>query len=458
MASGLVSNLASGVTSGVIVRRRFVRVRAALTVVVASAVLVGGGLAGGQQAVATVDPLRLGRAAATAPGVEYQRFSLTVPRGTAHGHLLTVNLSTPGVSVDLLHPGAVGARAPVSAMADARGALGAVNGDFFNISESQHPGVEATGAAVGPAVAAGGTMKSAVPDGQRFGPAMPPGTTTEDVFTVGLDDRARLDRLSLEGSMITADSRTPLRGLNLYALPVDGIGAYTPLWGPRSRVRATCGTDYDRAAPCSTDTYEVTVRQGRVASVADVPGSGGVPSDAVVLVGRDEGARQLRKLSVGDPVAVTHRLTGQQPVPPRVAVGGFPILRDDAPPAGLDPVVPAIRTSAGIGPDRRDGQDGQDDGQDGQDDHDGQAAQDGQVVYLLALDGTAGNAGLTIAELSWLMERLGAVDAMNLDGGGSSTLALRDPATGAVTVRNHPSGGAERPVPNGIGVFTAEGP
>ncbi|WP_052866813.1 phosphodiester glycosidase family protein [Streptomyces niger] len=402
-----------------------------MTVLVAAGLLAGGGVAGGGSAAASADVLRTGRAAPAASGVTYRQFSMAVPRGVARGHLLTVDLARPGVSVGLLYAGAVGARKAVSAMAGAQGAVAGVNGDFFNITETQHPGVEATGASVGPAIDAGRRLKSAVPDGQRFGPALPPGTTTRDVLAVGADRRARLDRLSLWGSVATPDGTIPLRGLNLYALPVEGIGAYTSQWGTTSRVRATCGTDTERAAPCSTDTTEVTVRRGRVEKVADTPGSGGVVAGTTVLVGREEGARQLRKLSVGERVRVTDRLVGQRPGTPRFAVGGFPIVRDGAPLPGLDTVASAVRTAAGIGA-------------------------GGRVLYLLALDGTKGNAGLTIGELAGLLQRVGARDAMNLDGGGSSTLVLREPGSAAATVRNHPSGGAERPVPNGIGVFARQ--
>lgn len=55
------------------------------------------------------------------------------------------------------------------------------------------------------------------------------------------------------------------------------------------------------------------------------------------------------------------------------------------------------------------------------------------------------------------MYDFGAASAVNLDGGGSSTLVARRSGEPAVTVRNHPSGGAERPVPNGIGVFSRLG-
>ncbi|MFF2921238.1 phosphodiester glycosidase family protein [Streptomyces celluloflavus] len=411
-------------------RQRFGRVRAVLTVLVAWGVLAGGALAGGAPATAAGETLRRAAAVPVAPGVTYGEFRLTVPRGTVLGHLLTVDLADPRVTVDLLHPGVVGARAPVSRLAAAQGAVGAVNGDFFHIVEVQHPGVEVTGAPDGPEIAAGRVLKSAVPDGQRFGPALPPGASTEDVIGVGYDRRARLDRLTLRGAVLTARGPLPLRGLNLFALPVNGIGAYTERWGPASRVRATCGTDTDRAAPCSTETAEVTVRHGRVTALAQRPGGGGVAAGSVVLVGREEGARQLRGLRPGDPVGVGHRLVGRGAGPLRFAIGGFPVLRDARPVDGLDTDAVAVRTAAGFGP-------------------------GGRVLYLLSLDGAVGQAGVTVRELAVLMGELGAWEAVDLDGGGSATLVTRDPDSRQVTVRNHPSGGAERPVANGIGVFSS---
>ncbi|MFZ3573342.1 phosphodiester glycosidase family protein [Streptomyces sp. BH097] len=367
-----------------------------------------------------------------APGVTYTEFDVPAAKGTAHAHVLTVDLTDPRVRVDLLHPGAVAARATVSSMSDTAGAVGGVNGDFFNITESQHPGVEVTGASVGPAIASGHTLKAAVPNGQRFGPALPPGTSTRDVLGVGVDRRARLDSLDLDGSVRTPDDRLPLGGLNQYALPVGSVGAFTSDWGSVSRVRATCGTDTQRAAPCSTDTYEVTVRRGRVVSSADTPGSGPIAAGSTVLVGREAGAQWLRKLSPGDPVSVHHRLVAaRSDVPYRFAVGGYPVLRDGAPLPGLDATTSAVRTAAGIG--------------------DG-----GRKLILMALDGApAYRTGMSMTEVAATMRSLGSSDAFSLDGGGSSTLVARAPGAPSVTVRNHPSDPPERAVANGIGVFSA---
>ncbi|MFE6775830.1 phosphodiester glycosidase family protein [Streptomyces sp. NPDC057702] len=412
-------------------RRRVSGGRVALGVVVAWLAVLGGGLVNAPAVNAAEAGPHFTRRAALAPGVEYREFSVASAHGTAYGHLLSVDLRTPGLSLDLVHPGAVGAREPLSRLAGRRGAVAAVNGDFFNITETQHPGVEATGAPVGPAVASGQRLKGAVPVGQRFGPKLPPGTDTEDVIAMGRDRTARLDRLRLRGTVRTPRGALALRGLNQYALAQNGIGAFTTAWGRTSRVRATCGTDTDRGAPCSTETYEVTVRKGRVSQVARTPGSGPVAADSVVLVGREAGATALRELAVGDRVAVRHALAASRPGPLAFAVGGYPIARGHQPLDGLDDNTSAVRSAAGIGA-------------------------GGHRVYLLSLDGRAEyRAGLTIAELAGLMLTLGADDAVNLDGGGSSTMVTRAPGTPEPTVRNNPSGGTERPVPNGIGVFTA---
>jgi hypothetical protein len=249
------------------------------------------------------------------------------------------------------------------------------------------------------------------------------------VFGVGIDRRARLASLELVGRVRTPRASLGLNGFNQYALPVGGIGLYTSGWGDAARVRPTCGTDTDRSAPCSTDTEEVTVRRGVVTSLSATPGTGQIPAGTQVLVGREAGADELRTLVPGQPVLVDHWLVPTRPVVPfQVAVGGFPILRGGAPLGGLDDKTLAVRSAAG-------------------------ASADGRTVYLVALDGRAAlSVGLTISGLAGLMTALGATDAVNLDGGGSSELATRAPGQD-VNVRNSPSGGAERPVANGLGVF-----
>ncbi|MFF3336529.1 phosphodiester glycosidase family protein [Streptomyces sp. NPDC002888] len=398
--------------------------RTVLTVLTALGTLAGAALAGAAPAGAARGGMRV------APGVVYREFDIQGNKGPTHAHVLSVDLADSRVRLGLLYPGTVAARATVSRLADTQRALGGVNGDFFNISETQHPGVEATGASVGPAIADGHVLKAAVPKGQRFGPALPSGTTTRDVLGVGTDHRARLDRLTLDGSVTTPEDRFALGGLNQYALPVGSVGAFTTEWGSASRVRATCGTDDDRGAPCSTDTFEVTVRDGRVVSTADAPGGGAIAAGTTVLVGREAGAQRLRKFFTGESVQVSHRLVASTASAPYdFALGGYPVLRGGQPLPGLDTTAAAVRTAVGV-------------------------TEGGRGVLLFALDGAPEyRSGLTVAEVADALHDLGAVDAFNLDGGGSTTLVTRASGASTVSVRNHPSGGAERPVANGIGVF-----
>lgn len=73
---------------------------------------------------------------------------------------------------------------------------------------------------------------------------------------------------------------------------------------------------------------------------------------------------------------------------------------------------------------------------------------DGKLL-LVTVDGRqAMSAGMTLHELARLMLDLGATDAINLDGGGSTTLAVR-----GGSVMNSPSGGKQRPVANSIVVY-----
>lgn len=64
------------------------------------------------------------------------------------------------------------------------------------------------------------------------------------------------------------------------------------------------------------------------------------------------------------------------------------------------------------------------------------------MIVLLAVEGnnSAGGAGLNLAELAQLMKEMGCVGAVNLDGGGSTSLTVR----AKQTVK--PSDGTERPV------------
>lgn len=76
---------------------------------------------------------------------------------------------------------------------------------------------------------------------------------------------------------------------------------------------------------------------------------------------------------------------------------------------------------------------------------------DGTVVAY-TVDGlqTGYSLGATLSELALRMQELGCVTAINLDGGGSTTVGLRRPGFDALETVNRPSGGQQRPCANYI--------
>ena len=79
-------------------------------------------------------------------------------------------------------------------------------------------------------------------------------------------------------------------------------------------------------------------------------------------------------------------------------------------------------------------------------------------MILLVVDGRKPGIaiGMNYDELAAEMIRLGCRDALNLDGGGSSVMAIREPAAGKFHILNEPTDGRERAVANVLGVVISQ--
>ena len=80
---------------------------------------------------------------------------------------------------------------------------------------------------------------------------------------------------------------------------------------------------------------------------------------------------------------------------------------------------------------------------------------DGSLLFVTVDGRQPGHSeGTTLRETAELLRALGAVDALNLDGGGSTTMVVRGPG-GRLRVTNRPSDAAgERPVANALALRT----
>lgn len=174
----------------------------------------------------------------------------------------------------------------------------------------------------------------------------------------------------------------------------------------------------------------------------------GSPTNLLVVDGRMITPPISQPVLAFDSTGVPHISTfmmhdGQlAPFHPKNAVGGRPIIVSDS---AIDAAADTMgqvgfrarnpRTAAGI-------------------------ARGGRLLLLVTVDGRdAQNAGMTLRELGGLMLALGARDAINLDGGGSTTFVYADPdSAGRLRVGNHPSDkGGERTVGDALAIVHACG-
>jgi len=154
--------------------------------------------------------------------------------------------------------------------------------------------------------------------------------------------------------------------------------------------------------------------------------------DTLILVAPAGSLRDV--VRAGDTVRVE---LGMRPSLPYTAVGGFPLLVRDS---VIVPIVDSAGAASfrGVNPRTAAGY-----------------ANNGQRVLLVVIDGRqAGySAGTTTRETAELLRDLGAREAVNLDGGGSTAMVARDAVSGAIRLVNKPSDAAgERPVANALAV------
>jgi hypothetical protein len=82
-------------------------------------------------------------------------------------------------------------------------------------------------------------------------------------------------------------------------------------------------------------------------------------------------------------------------------------------------------------------------------------SRDARTLTLFTVDARGGSAGMTVREVAEVLARdYGVWQALNLDGGGSTSLAMADPATGMATLMNTSSDNpAGRAVATSLAVF-----
>jgi hypothetical protein len=354
-------------------------------------------------AVAALD-LELRRVSrGVAPGLTYTRLTSAGREGRApvQAHLLL--LDPDSVALDLvLAMDQITGQETTRSMVTRTGALAGVNGGF---SISNDPWIRVHGDPAGLLVADGEILSAPVEP--RPSLAVCPGSG-------GRSLRVLEPRLRTAVGWAGASAWTDL-ALNAELDP-EGATVYTPEWG--------------RSTLTPAGTVEVVVEGERVVS-AGPAGSSAIPAQGFVVAA---GGAWLARTTRGRPLPVPgtrarllRELVDRQSGSPLAVAGcdvtsAGPVLLRDGVPETLAGALPGYRASFVVGRHPRTA-----------------VGWGGGRIVLLAVDGRSDEAaGMTLAEVAELLRSVGVAHAYNLDGGGSTTLAV------GREVLNRPSDGRER--------------
>ncbi len=356
--------------------------------------------------------LRSSETKRVAPGLELTNFSRLESGGWNNGNVLTADLTTDSLSLDVRDPGTVADKGTTGEIMgtgpDGKKAVAAVNGTFFDINHSYAP-----------------IYTSVSKEGMRIGSQEPqPALTVEG-------QKAAVQMLSAAGTLTHDGEETALVGLNNPDLSPDAIGVYNEAWGDYTLDRPVGGPD-----SMATEIARVTVVDGTVtetSGIVDEAGDPEIPEDGQVLLGRDSGAKELAELEVGDEVDV--EISPSEDVDLGLA-GSHQILEDgEVPKLGEGDLEETAhpRTAVGI-------------------------SKDGSELFVTTIDGrTENSGGMSLEDMGEFFADIGAHNAVNLDGGGSTTMLARTAGKDAPVVQNEPSDGEQRTVGNAL-VFYSDAP
>jgi len=330
-----------------------------------------------------------------APGVTYERWRQTdAPRDPVRVMVLRIDPSVRGVRLDYGGPEEVPDTQRVRRMVLHSEAVAGVNGDFFDIRDTMAP--------LGNGVQRGLGLLH----GRR--------TTWTTSFFIDRQDKPHIRKLPVV-AFIRQHPRWKIAHLNSPTVWPDQIGIYTQKWGDLLGKRVTDGQD--------ANVRQVVVQKGVVVSSSRRLTTD-EPIEGRVLIGRGRGADKLARLEVGSRVGLGWSFEGD----PKMVISGSEVLLRDRRIKAQDDVYQHPRTAIGFN-------------------------RETDEILIAVVDGRQESSrGYTLVEMARLMKQQGCELALNLDGGGSSTMVARFP-DGTVKVRNVPSDGHPRKVANSLLVF-----
>lgn len=354
-------------------------------------------------------PLVVAQAAApefVAPGVMRADYRLTTNLGPLVVHVVAVDTQdeTVRLGVVVARDHLISGGETVSSMAIRTGAIAGVNGDYFDIGQTNQP------------------LNVVVSDGMLLRTP-----SKRAALAVGDNGVVGFGNFTFSGTIADNGAALPLTGVNEW--PPDGGASFlTPAYGS---LAAAPQTEVAQLQPL--DTTAGDPGSYRVAAIGP-PQAGPVRG---TLLGFGPAAVRAGTLPAVDDVVDVEFSTQPSFRDLSLAIGGGPLLIRNGAPVD-DPNAPAPDETGVAFPVA------------------GAAVTADGTLLLFAVDGREPtiSVGVTRPQFGALMRAFGATDGMAFDSGGSATLVARVLGDDLPTVLNTPSDGRERPVADGLFVYS----
>ena len=345
-------------------------------------------------------------------GTVLRKYTRFTDKGWLEINVIEVDLEDNNTKVGLLNSeNGLNTFQTVYQMADKDNIIAAINGDFFN-------GTYKNGNTIGLSISDGELLTSTYYENET--------KDTFGSFILDDDNNAWFDYFS---NKITLKSKRgneelPIGEYNKissnYAYPV----VYTSTWGEKS-----VGSTPDLILT------ELVVKDGKVKEIRENQEAVEIPKDGFVVSALGTAADYMKQnFKKGTKVELDIEMELDIDEVKMAVSGGAMLVEDGKVPEKFASNITGSHPRTAVG-----------------------LSKDNEKVYLITVDGRQKKSiGMTQTELAEFLIEKGVYNALNLDGGGSTTMVARKPGESSIKTINSPSGGTLRMVTNAIGVYNTK--
>jgi len=344
-----------------------------------------------------------------ASGVSYKNLKRLTTEGWLNINILKVDLDNKYVKLDLLtSTKGLSNLETVKNQATNANAVAAINADFFSWS-----GGKSSGYPIGFMIKNGEIISSAYYKNSV--------SDTMASFLLSSDNSPLYGYVKMEEIKISNKNGESMNVAEINKISSDYL---TPI---------IFNSAYGEKSPGNSthwDMVEFVIEDDKLKEIRDCMEGAKIPENGYVICARLDNAYNIKCMfNIGDKVSLDIKTNlGANDIETAIS-GGAMLVKDGVVLTNHTHNISGYQPRTAIG-----------------------TSEDGKTLYLVAVDGRGISKGVTQVELSYLMKEIGAYNALNLDGGGSTNMVGRLAGTDYLSTLNVPT--ENRKVVDSLGVIS----